>query len=257
MLLRKRNFSTLLSSPQLRLVSPWDKLFFEKPPKTKSFPKREKMPQDKGCYILYNVEQGSSDWKDMRKGRITMSNIGKVVDHAPYYKGTKEELALEILGKLKIEHPPDALRRMNRGTKYEPRVRDLLGRRLGVEIRETGFAVWKQDQRFGASLDGIIDEECGIEIKCPARMYKPILSYMRKREIGEATDDEIDHIYKSQYDQVIGNGVITGRKWMYFCVYGIEDKHLFIQKVKVDYKYWNKFLYPESCKFYDQYMKVL
>jgi predicted phage-related endonuclease len=212
------------------------------------------MPLDKGCYLLYNVEQGSDDWKEMRKGRITMSNMGKVVGHAPYYKGTKEELALEIRGRLKVFYSKEALARMRRGTEYEPKVRDLLSKRLGIEITETGFAVWKKDKRFGASLDGVIDDETGIEIKCPAKMYMPILHYMQRRKKGEAEDDEIDHIWKSQYDQVIGNGVITGRKWMYFCVYGIEDKNLFIQKVRVDYDYWNNFLYPTACEFYDEYM---
>jgi len=214
------------------------------------------MPEDKGCYLLYNVDQGSDDWKEMRKGRITMSNIGKVVDHAPYYKGTKKELALELLGKLKVYYPPEALKRMNRGTKYEPKVRDILAKKLGCQISETGFAVWKKDKRFGASLDGIIDEECGIEIKCPAKMYAPILEYM---DLDEEDRDprDISHIWKSQYDQVIGNGVITGRKWMYFCVYGIEDKLLFIQKVKVDYKYWKKELYKPAKEFYNTYMKPI
>jgi hypothetical protein len=212
------------------------------------------MPEDKGCYILYNVDQGSDDWKYMRKGKITMSNIGKVVDHAPYYKGTKEELALELTGKLKINYSPTSLKRMNKGTKYEPRVRDLLAKKLGCKISETGFAVWKKDPRFGASLDGIIDEDHGIEIKCPARMYGPILNYMRK---DEQDPDDVSHIWKSQYDQVIGNGVITGRKWMFFCVYGIEDKLMFVQKVKVDYKYWEKELYRPSVKFYETYMEPI
>ena len=184
------------------------------------------MPEDKGCYILYNVDQGSDDWKYMRKGKITMSNIGKVVGHAPYYKGTK----------------------------YEPKVRNILAKKLNCEISETGFAVWKKDPRFGASLDGIIDDECGIEIKCPARMYGPILNYMRKKN---PDPDDISHIWKSQYDQVIGNGVITGRKWMFFCVYGIEDKLMFIQKVKVDYRYWKKELYRPSVEFYENYMEPI
>lgn len=212
------------------------------------------MPIDKGCYILYNVEQGSSDWHDMRKGRITMSNIGKVVGHAPYYKGTKKELALELLGKLKVHYSKEELRRMNRGTKYEPTVRDMLAKKLGCQISETGFAEWKKDKRFGASLDGIIDDKCGIEIKCPAKMYGPILEYMADDNPNPRC---ISHIWKSQYDQIIGNGAITGRKWMYFCVYGIEDKLFFIQKVKVDYRYWKEELLKPAQHFYDKYMQPI
>ena len=207
--------------------------------------------EDKGCYYLVNVEQGSKGWKYMRKGRITMSNLGKVVGHAPYYKGTMEELALEIKGKYKPNYKKEELDRMNRGTAYEPIVRDVLAKKLGVKIDETGFAIWKKDTRFGASLDGIIDDETGIEIKCPARMYGPINEYMKDEN---RDPNDYSHIWRSQYDQIVGNAVITGRKYMYFCVHGIEDKKLFIQKLKIDYGYWENFLYPSAVKFFEKYM---
>ena len=207
--------------------------------------------EDKGCYYLVNTEQGSKGWKLMRKGRITMSNLGKVVGHAPYYKGTMEDLALEIKGKRKTDYKKEELDRMNRCTKYEPIVRDFLAKKLDVKIDETGFAIWKKDTNFGASLDGIIDDDTGIEIKCPARMYRPILEYMKDEN---RDPDDYSHIWRSQYDQIVGNAVITGRKYMYFVVYAIEDKKLFIQKLKIDYDYWNNFLYPTAKDFYEKYM---
>ena len=45
-------------------------------------------------------------------------------------------------------------------------------------------------------------------------------------EEGDYNSGKIDHIWKSQYDQIIANGVITGRKNMIFCVYSIEEKIL-------------------------------
>ncbi len=71
---------------------------------------------------------------------------------------------------------------MNLGNIYEGPVRDYLAKKLGSEIKETGFAIWKKDPRFGASLDGIINDEVGIEIKCPQRMYRPILEYLERKE---------------------------------------------------------------------------
>jgi len=210
--------------------------------------------KDCGCYYLVDVKQGSSDWLFMRKGRITMSNLGKIVGHAPYCKMEGQELADCFKGIKKEEFTEEAKERMNLGNEYEGPVRDYLAKKLGVEIKETGFAIWKKDPRFGASLDGIINDEIGIEIKCPMKMYGPIKGYMERKEKGLAKDDEVGHIWKSQYDQVIGNGVITGRKWMIFCVYSIEEKKVFYQKVKVDYDYWNTFLYPKACEFYDKYM---
>ena len=207
--------------------------------------------KDCGVYWLYDVRQGSPDWLHMRKGRITMSNLGKVVGHAPYCQNSPEELADIIKGKKKETFTNEAKIRMQKGNDYEPLVRDFLSKKIGKPIYETGFAVWKADTRFGASLDGVIDDNTGIEIKCPAKMYHPIKSYM---ENPYAKSNDIRHIWPSQYDQVIGNGVITGRKKMIFCVYAIEEKEMFYQTIDVDYHYWYDFLYPTACQFYDKYM---
>lgn len=202
-------------------------------------------------YYLLDVQQGSPDWLHMRKGRITMSNLGKVVGHAPYNKLSPEDLAKVIKGEMKEEFSEEAKARMQKGNDYEPIVRNYMAKKLGKGIKETGFAIWKADNRFGASLDGVIDENTGIEIKCPARMYKPIAEYMAN---PNKDSKDIRHIWKSQYDQIIGNGVITGRKKMIFCVYAIEEKTIFMQEVDVDYDYWFNFLYPKACEFWDKYM---
>jgi hypothetical protein len=197
-------------------------------------------------YYLYDTAQGSQDWLEMRKGRITMSNLGKVVGHCPFGEKDPSRLAKILKGEIVEQFTPAARARMNAGNRYEPIVRDALAKKLGVEITETGFAVWKADTRFGASLDGVIDKDTGIEIKCPARMYQPL---KHNKDMSN-----IDCIWKSHYDQMIGNGAITGRKNMIYAVYGIEDKQLYIQNIKVDYDYWFDFLYPKACAFYDNYM---
>jgi hypothetical protein len=207
--------------------------------------------KDCGEYILLDVQQGSPDWLLMRKGRITMSNLGKIVGHAPYANYEPEELAMILKGEKKEEFTPEAIARMKIGNDYEDKIRKHLAKVLGVEIKETGFAIWKKNNNFGASLDGVIDDETGVEIKCPAKMYGPIKKYMQK---SNPDPDDISHIWLSQYDQIIGNGVITGRKYMIFCVYAHEEKSFFYQKVKVDYDYWNNFLYPTALNFFEKYM---
>lgn len=210
--------------------------------------------EDKGCYYYYDVEQGSEKWKKLREGLITASNISKVVGRAPYYHGTKEELALELTGEVKPVHSPRSIKRMSRGTINEPKARKLLEKQLGLKIEETGLAVWKKDERFGASLDGVIDEDTAIEIKCPAKMYPPILEYMSDEN---RDPKDFSHIYHSHYDQMIQNGVITGRKWMIFCVYGLDDKLFFTQMIKVDHKHWNRILYRPASLYHEKYMKPI
>jgi len=203
-------------------------------------------------YYLYDVNQGGCDWLYMRKGRITASVIGKIVGHAPYNTHSPAELAAIIKGEKWEVFSDEAKERMKKGNDYEPIVRDKLSQIINKPIHETGFAVWKADTRFGASLDGIINKDVGIEIKCPAKMYTPIKEYMQ-RENRDPKD--IKHIWRSQYDQIIANGVITNRKKIIFCVYAIEEEIMFRQSVDIDYNYWFNFLYPKCCEFYEKYMQ--
>lgn len=211
-------------------------------------------------YYLLDCKQGSPDWHYLRKGRITASNLGKIMgimnvcERAPYCEDEKPEtLASNLVGKTKEKHTEEAMKRMKLGNDFEPIIRDYLCKYLKCEIKETGFAVYKNDKRFGASLDGIIDDDTGIEIKCPQRMYKPLLRYMDRKD-EDKKDDDYSHIWKSHYYQMLMNGVVTGRKNMIYAVYGIEDEEIFIQNVKVNYDEWEKEVYPKAVEFYEKYM---
>ena len=210
--------------------------------------------EDKGSYFLVNVLQGGSQWKFMRKGRITASNLGKIVGVASYCNLPDEELAEILVGNKKEKFDQKAIKRMQKGTDYEDHVRKYLEKELNVKITETGFAILKSNPNFGASLDGVIDDDTGIEIKCPQYMYKPILEYMNNPDRDE---NDTSHIWKSQMCQIIMGAAITGRKYMVFCVYSWGDKKFFYQKIKVDYDYWDNFLYPKACDFFEKHMKPL
>lgn len=210
--------------------------------------------EDKGTYYLLNVKQRSSDWFHMRKGRITGSQIAKTVGHAPYCQQTNEEIAEILTGKKKETFTKEAKIRMNKGTKYEDYVRSYLEKKLKVKFFEEGFCLWKQDPVFGCSNDGALDDKVFLEIKCPAKMYRPIQEFMND---PDRNMNSIDHIYKSHYDQITMNGVVSNREYAIFCVYSIEEKKIFFQKIKIDYDYWYNFLYPKSKEFYNTYMKHL
>jgi len=208
--------------------------------------------KDKGTYLLANVKQRSSDWFYMRKGRITGSILPKVVGHAPYCHQTYEEIAMCITGKMKEVFTKEAKERMSKGTHYEDYVRGYLEKELNVKFVEEGFCIWKKaPERFGCSNDGAMDDVTFLEIKCPAKMYRPIQDYI---DNPNADPNSIDHIYKGHYDQMIMNGVVTNRKYAIFCVYAHEEKQIFYQRIKIDYDYWYNFLLPKANSFYDDYI---
>lgn len=210
---------------------------------------------EKNTYYLVDVKQRSSDWFYLRKGRITGSNLGKIVGHASSYCNySNEELAQILTGCKKEVFTDIAKTRMEKGNHYEDYVRKYLEKKLNTTFVEEGFCIWKKDPIFGCSNDGAMDSETFLEIKCPAKMYKPIKEYL---ENPKKDKNSIKHIWKSQYDQIIMNGVVTNRKYAIFCVYAYEEKKIFYQKIEIDYDYWYNFLYPTAKEFYKTYMKPL
>lgn len=217
---------------------------------------------DKGSYYLSSSPQGSQEWLNERKGRITGSVISRVVGHSDFDKLPDCEYALQLLGLKEKVFSDLALYRMRRGTENESVARKKLEEELlktedykNTKITERGLAVWKKDERFAVSLDGIIEFEngeetdTGIEIKCPSTLYSNI------RKAIENDKLETLDIYPSHYDQMMINGVLTGKKYMIYCVYAIDDEKMVWFKIPVDYDYWEFELYPKACNFYDTYMK--
>lgn len=216
---------------------------------------------DKGTYYLSTSPQGSDEWKRERIGRITMSNIARTAGHSDFDKLSDVAFAETLLGITEKTFSDISKYRMKRGTDHEDIARKKLELELGklkeyknIKITTAGLAVWKQDQRFGASLDGVVEidgveSDIGVEIKCPEKMYNNIKKYIDSGCKGDLG------IYPSHYDQMIGNGIVTNKKHMIYCVYGIDDEQLAWFKIPVDHDYWRYELYPKACEFYEGYMK--
>lgn len=105
-------------------------------------------------FLLINDEpQGSEGWKLSRLGKITCSNLSKVLakgegkTRARYMR----ELAAELItGMVTDTYSND---HMQRGTEQEPIARELLALEVG-EITECGF-MYDPVKRAGVSLDGV------------------------------------------------------------------------------------------------------
>jgi hypothetical protein len=192
---------------------------------------------DRRTCLVSSTPQGTDEWLEERKGKITSTAISKILGESPFFYGDDSDIVDSINGK-KEEFSDEAIRRMQLGTDYEPKVRRLVEKRLGVNIRELGLAVWKRDPRFAASLDGEINEDIGIEIKCPEKMYTLF--------------EKDGTIWRNHINQMTTAGVITGKKKMLYCVYSILEKKLVMRMIDVDYNRWNKEMYPKCIKFLDE-----
>lgn len=213
-------------------------------------------------FETYNLSlhpQGTEEWKQLRQGRITMSNLSACTGRS-MYKTDPNEVSDIVCNITKIESNAY----MEHGVKMEPIIRDWYSDTISKKIKEVGLAVWKKDSRFGGSLDGEIlesdglDEKSseGIEIKAPRKMYWKLIEYIESKKKGYAFYPGYhEHVFNSHYDQMTGNAIITNKKAMHYVVVCSETQQAFAQRFPVDVDLWENILYPKACKFYDDYVQ--
>ena len=188
--------------------------------------------------ISYN-DQNSKEWLDDRSGHITASMFGECRKRlkSGHNKGDFSQKAKEYAFRLAIERisghclNEDKFEtwEMLRGRELEPQARLLHEERKGILVLQVGF-VGTDDGKFGASVDGFIDDDGISEYKCfisPSTLM-PIL---------------LDGDISGCMDQVQGGLWITDRKWAHFVLYcpALEeiDRHITIIEVRRDDNYIN------------------
>jgi hypothetical protein len=104
---------------------------------------------------------------------------------------------------------------MQRGTELEPYARERYFYETGNSVEEVGFCL-HDDYQAGASPDGLIGEDGGLEIKCP--LGGTMVSYLR-----------VGRLPSKYWQQVQGCLHITGRKWWDFMAYHPDMKPLIVR----------------------------
>jgi len=137
------------------------------------------------CNII-EVEQGSDEWLELRRCRITCSRLGDVMAKptTQRYQDYQTQIAQELSG---IEIPEEDSPWFAHGKEMEPRAlaayewkhKDDIG--TGSLIHDV-FLVHNEYDWFGCSPDGLYpDHSEGIEVKCRA-LYK---NYRKEVQMAE------------------------------------------------------------------------
>ncbi|MGP5199980.1 lambda exonuclease family protein [Brachybacterium alimentarium] len=121
--------------------------------------------------IYPELIQGSQEWIDARAGIVTASTVGKLLTSTGKVASNETSRTLtdtliteRITGRVEPIFPT---RDMERGTILEPYARDLYAGHY-APVQEIGFARLDEDfYTLGASPDGLVGTDGGIEIKCP------------------------------------------------------------------------------------------
>lgn len=131
--------------------------------------------------VIEDVEQGSDEWFELRRGIPTASHFAALIRDADAKtrKDYLHHLAGEVLSGCRGESK--SFPAMERGKEMEPRARDAYERKNMVEVQQVGFVRRKlpSGRYVGCSPDGLIKplkRRKGLEIKTLApHLMVPIL----------------------------------------------------------------------------------
>ena len=115
----------------------------------------------RGC----KVKQGTKEWFDARVGMVTASRVPALLGKSSLRSRADviREMADELCGKM----TKDTSAIKEHGIRLEPEAVKEFARLTGLTVREGGWHVHPEYPWAGASPDGLIGEDAGLEIKCP------------------------------------------------------------------------------------------
>lgn len=156
--------------------------------------------------IILEHEQGSTEWKRSRVGKLSASNFSKIITTTGKPSTSADtyinQLIAELLtGQTTSFHQTEW---MLRGSELEPMARANFCLDTGLDVLETGF-ILDDTESWGCSPDGLIGKDSGLEIKCcKAETH---IGYWRNPQSG----------VKKYMQQIQGCMLVTGRSswWFY------------------------------------------
>ena len=175
---------------------------------------------------IYDVEQGSEEWFAIKAGHLSAHNFHKILSPTGKPSTQVEKYLYQVAGEAVLGYQEEGYTNqwMTRGLELEAEARELYKFLTGNEVRQVGFV--ELNDFIGCSPDGLIGDDGGLEIKCPALATH--VKYL------------LDNKIPTEYiPQVQGNMYVTGRKWWAFMSYypGLEPLLL---RVERDEEYINK-----------------
>ena len=160
--------------------------------------------------IYPEMIQGSEEWLRARKGRLTASQMSKVITATGKLSAQWEKLAIKLAAEcVKPEEAPAFIGNIHtdRGHELEPVARDWFTQWSGLDVRTVGFVTKEDNPVLGCSPDALIYEGkspvAGLEIKCPLVETHALYHY----------EGQLPEAYRAQ---VHGSMAVTGlRKWWF------------------------------------------
>ena len=167
---------------------------------------------------IYNFEQRTDEWYNIRKGKMTASNAETIIANGKGLETYIYNLMAEYYSSAEKENYINA--DMQRGIDLEPEAKIEFQFYTGLDIKEVGCV--ELNEYILASPDGLIGDDGLIEIKCPNdSIYSKLL-----------LSNNIKPEYIAQMQMQM---YITERQYCYFVSYNPNfEKSLYIKKINRD-----------------------
>ncbi len=165
--------------------------------------------------VYHNVEQGTPEWDDLRRGIVTASTVGQLIT-TKTIRPANNDISRGLTTLLTAEritgytYPTYVSDDMYRGLEDEPVARDLYAKHY-APVREVGFMVryvgpWTSTHKIGYSPDGVVGEDGLIEIK----------SRRPKMQLQTIVADEVPLECIAQCQAGL---LVSGREWLDYVSY--------------------------------------
>lgn len=160
------------------------------------------------------MEQRSEEWFKARVGVITGSRVGSILGVNPYQSADDvlRDMVREYFGAEKEFKGNVAT---NHGEKMEPVALAFYEKHSGNKVEQTGIVFHEEYSWLGASPDGLIGIDGGLEIKCP---------YWAKQPYSV-------HEKPSYYAQCQHVMAVCDLAWMDFLCY-ISDENFLLERIQ-------------------------
>ena len=190
----------------------------------------------------------SKVWHQEREWRLTASRFGDICRATD--RRDKLKLCASIYRPAKLKNPA-----VLHGHQHEAVARQTFKRKMGCSVHTCGLFIDSENNYLAATPDGIVGENCILEIKCPyngrdrkivADKFFPFL-----------TEDDEGSLHLKQnhsyYMQIQGQLNVCKKEKCFFVVYTFVD--IFVEEIFVEREYWNGCMLPKLQLFYEKHYR--
>lgn len=169
---------------------------------------------------VHNLEQGTPEWFEIRKGKMTASNAQAIGNNGKGLETYIYTLMSEYYSQAETEHYSNS--DTERGNRLEDYARQIYELENDLVVDQVGFI--EIDEYVGCSPDGLIGKDGLLEIKC--------LNDVKHYKLTVKGEKDIESQYLWQVQMQL---LLTNRKWCDLVYYNPNFKEsMIVFKVKAD-----------------------